>query len=200
MAYSTIDLFATKHELITFAREFADGNGLWVTALKFTEYVVTSPSWIGIDSKVQDELRPDEQMELILTTDEPCLDGVTQMHNLLQINSFEQWVCFAISCANESYVLESSIITYASNDCWQRKCSGLMRKIRTATKSGFWGFAADMSCREYHSKLKRYTDGAKALQDSGAKVSSSSNDPPYILGETCPYPLSEIPICSRNAR
>ena len=201
MTYSTVDLYATNDELAGFAEEFVAKVGFRVTVINAHKFVVTGRHWDIAEKHLDRGIDPDDRIDVILTREEPVLDGVNQLYGLLQINKFPLWVGFVFPCVNEKLVLESRVLAYVSDDdpC-KKDVNGLVRKIRKSTASGVWAFTGDMRLREFYTRGRRYTSGAKALQDSGARVSTYKDEPQYILGEACPYPLSEVPIFDRKAR
>lgn len=200
MGHSTIDLLATNEELTTFAREFAEKHDLWVTVIRFPSLVVCGRPWADIESHVRQPIAPLDCLEIVLTFVEPNLDGVGQAYDLLEKNLFPEWVAFNIASVGTRHVLASRVISWLSNDSQHaREVRSLLRSIRKVTMTGMWAFTADLKVREYYTTLTRYTRGAKALQDAGARVSDYASDPPCILGKNCPHPLSEATIFYRKA-
>lgn len=201
MGQSTIELFATNEELIALAREFAIQNALWITIIKAPSLVVSSRVWASIETHLEHPVEPDERVEIVLTAIEPNLAEVSQTHDLLGNNVFPEWVAFIIACADDRYVLASRVSSWLSDGSkYTTQVKSLLRKIRKLTLTGYWAFTADLSARGYYTNLRRFTPAAKTLQDAGAKVSTATYDPPYVLGAECPYPLSEAAIVDRNAR
>ena len=136
----------------------------------------------------------------MLTFVEPNIDGVGQVYDLLEKNLFPEWVALNIASVGIRHVLASRVISWLSDGGQHaREVRCLLRNIRKVTTTGMWAFTADLKVREYYPTLKRYTRGAKELKDAGARVSDYAGDPPCILGQDCPHPLSEATIFDRKA-
>jgi hypothetical protein len=201
MTYSTVDLFATNQELASFAEEFAIKVNFHITVINAHKFVVAGRCWDLANEHLDRGIDPDDRIDVILTPTEPVLEGVRQAYDFLEVNRLSSWVSFVFPCVNEAFVLESRVLAYVSDDDPYRKdIDGLVRKVRKSTANGVWAFTGDMKLREFYTRGRRYTSGAKALQDRGARVSTYKDEPQYILGESCPYPLSEVPIFNRKAR
>lgn len=200
MSNSAIDLFAANEELAHFARQAKDSLAFWVTVIVFGRLIKSGTEWSVADSYLN-SIGPLESVDVLLTPGKPSLEGVTQVYDFLQQNSFSSWMCFVFRTANSQQVLASRVLSYASSDSpYGKKIQKLMRHIRAHTRDGIWIFSKDNKEREFFTRIHRFTAGAKELQDHGAQVSIDESGPTVVLGEECPYPLSEAKVFVREKK
>ena len=197
---STIDVFATNDEMLRIAREFAENHELWITVIRFPDLIVLGRSWVDVESHTRQPVELHDCLDILLTADEPDLAGVRQTAEFFKHGAFKECIEFHIGHAGGDFVLETRIgAWYSEESRLKREVNAFVRMIRKNTMTGFWAFTADLEYREFYRALKRYTYGAKALQDAGAKIGKVEG-PSYVLGEECPYPLSKAKIVERKSR